>query len=184
MSLGRIAIIVAGVVTTGIGVVVACFLHENKVKKAEKRGEGRGAAKEKAQNEEVHQRANERYEDISSKLAEMNAMVDLILALASVGYSCAASNGQVTVEAKLMIDEFIMGVSKDTLPSHVKAQMGGMALDPPDIRTAHAHAAMTATPATWDLFDEIVNLVTRIDEAIPEEKQIFVSKWYNLRAAA
>ena len=185
MSWGNFVKIVAAVVGTAITTGTAMhFWNKDKVSEAEKRGEKKGAAKEKAQSEDIRQRANARYEDISAKMAETNAMFNLMLALASVGYSCAASNGQMTTEEKLQIDEFIMGVSKDTLPSHIRAQMERTASNPPDIRTAHAHAVSTATPDTWHLFDEIIELIMRIDEVTPAEKATFASEWHYLRKVA
>jgi hypothetical protein len=130
------------------------------------------------------QRSNDRYESIISKIAETNAMFNLTLGLASVGYSCAASKGQVTAEERLQIDEFIVGVSVLMLPTHVKDEMRRMAFNPPDIRTAHAHAMKTATSDTWHLFDEIVTLITRMDEIIPAGKSEFEAQWHYLRRAA
>lgn len=169
------AAIAAGVGATAGG--VASVLDDTE-ERAEKRGEERAAA----QYERKYEKLATAFEETEKQIRETSKYFDLLIAMAAVGFACAACDGEIAPEERLDIDEFVAGVSSSKLPSHIKEKIDEIAKNPPNIKTAFELAQKVGLDS-YDLFDEIIHVVIHADGRIHEQEKIFQQAWYELAAA-
>lgn len=185
MSIGTIAKMAAAAVASALATgTVSHFWNKKENKAAEARGEKNGAAREKAKYDETLKQNDAHYESLAARFAETNDMFKLAVALATVGYSCAASTGRVGDRERDLVDEYVAGMMSVKLPSHIRLKLRDVLENPPAVRTAHAFAKEVADRDTWHLFDEIITEIVEIDSTISPDKHNFRRRWNLLRAAA
>lgn len=185
---------VAGRMVWAIGSVVAAsaatasvmsYVNRSNVRKAKEAGKREGEALQKARQEEANRQATAATAEMLARYAENQKQHRLVLALVTVGASCAARLGPITAQDRLHIEEYVMGVSCSALPDYVRAKVEHAFAHPTDVKTAHAQAAECAGAQGWDHFDELVQLVTALKSAERAEGSTpFASEWYYLRFVA
>lgn len=185
---------IAGRVVWAIGSVVAAsaatasvmhYVNRRNVRKAKEDGKREGEAREKARQEEATRQSNSAMAKMLAEHEENQKLHRMVLALVSVGASCAARLGPITAQDRLHIEEYIMGVSSKAMPGYVRAKVEHAFTHPTDVKTAYAQASACATAQGWDHFDELVQLVAALKGAEQAEGSTpFASEWYYLRFVA
>ncbi|MHC5195048.1 hypothetical protein ACYSUW_14935 [Pseudomonas frederiksbergensis] len=182
---GKLVYVVASVAVTACAIVPTMYyFNRSNVQTAESNGKREGAAEEKARQEQQRQAENDNLEKLNAEAEENRRMFKMTLALYSVGFACAASSGPVSAEHKAHIEEYIVGVSKIAMPEYMRTKMDSVALAPPDVKTAFAHAASVASTETWRFFDELVGLLFDLQYVASVGLTAFRSEWFYLRETA
>lgn len=150
---------------------------------SEERAEARGRQQAKAEAAAQGKKYEEMMQAALRRANEHQELFDLIIAMEAVGLACAACDGAVTPEEQRYIDEFVVGVAAGALPEYVKQQIAQMAAAPPDVKTAYELARKT-NPASQELFDEIILVVSHADSQIHPNESQFMAEWKQMRAAA
>lgn len=175
----------------GTALMTACvvgpsmyFYNRNNVSSAFAAGEGVGAAAEKARQEQQTKQRNADLEQLNAEVEENRRMFKLSLAMLSVGFACAASYGPVSEEDKVVIEEYILGVSRYAAPRHIKLKSVQASQSPPDVKTAYTHASHIADPDSWPYFDQLVEVMMDLKVSAGLGLTAFRTEWYFLRATA
>jgi hypothetical protein len=176
-----IAPIPAAAVTAGV-VGINSYMSERD-KKSEQRGEQRGESKAKAEYELKFQKLQTLLRAELEKKHEEGRYFDLVVALHAIGMACAACDGEVSLEERHNIEEFIGGVSVTALPTNVREKLAFLTENPPNLPTAFELAKKYGTDA-MDLFDEVIQLVIHSDGRVAVEEMHFQQEWSRLKEAA
>jgi hypothetical protein len=110
---------------------------------------------------------------------ELNA---LLLAIVTVGMSCAASDGDIASEEFYEIKGFCKNIGDDSRFDTIKAQMDSLIASPPGIEDAFT-TAKTINLESMELFSEIVDLVITADMKEHEKEIDYRMQWQQLVAA-
>ena len=110
---------------------------------------------------------------------ELNA---LLLAIVTVGMSCAASDGDIASEELCEIKGFCKNIGDDSRFDTIKAQMDSLIASPPGIEDAFT-TAKTINLESMELFSEVVDLVIIADREEHEKEIDYRMQWQQLVAA-
>ena len=150
---------------------------------SEEQAERRGERKANAHHDLKYSKLATAFEDAKTHLGETENYFNLLIAMEAVGLACANCDGEISVEERQEIDEFIAGVSSSELPSHVKQKIEGMAQNPPSINTAFVLAQKVGLNS-FELYDEIIEVVMYADGRVHENEKAFQQAWNTLVKAA
>lgn len=103
-----------------------------------------------------------------------------IIALEAVGVSCAACDGDFSVNEKEEIGEFVKGMLSQNIPADVKNKIQTIYDTPPTIKEAFILAQNSGI--ALDVYEDLIQFVMEIDGIKKEEKE-FVQAWNQLKAA-
>ena len=145
---------------------------------SEKRGEVRAKAEYDIQRNRFEQ-------EMQEKLAHDKHYFNVVLAVATVGYSYAAAHdGAVSEEMRDYINDFVAGQSANHLPPRLKMKLNGLFKNTPDVDTAH-EIAMKLAPNAMELCDMVIYLLAENwEQSNSSAARKFVQYWNQLRAAA
>lgn len=185
-----VALPIAGPVgaVTAIGAAVAAGTGAaaggiaSAVDDSEEQAERRGEKKATARYEQKYDKLASAFEDAKKRLDETDDYFNLLIAMEAVGLACAACDGEVAPEERQEIDEFIAGVASSELPSHVKEKIEDIANNPPSVTTAFELAKRVGLDS-YELFDEIIEVVMHADGRIHQDEKAFQNAWNELVAA-
>lgn len=149
---------------------------------SEKQAERRGERKATAHFDIKYNKITSAFEAAQQRISETSDYFDLIIAMEAVGLACAACDGHIAPEERQEIDEFIAGVTSSDLPSHVKEKIENFASNPPNITTAF-ELAKKVGKGSYDLFDEIIEIVMHADGKIHKDEKTFQNAWNQLATA-
>ncbi len=169
------AAIAGGVGATAGGIASAM---DDSEEQAEKRGARIAAAKY----DKKYEKLEAAFKDAENRLSESEDYFKLLIAMETVGLACAACDGEIAPEERQEIDEFIAGISSSELPSNVKREIEAIANNPPNITTAFQLASSVGLDS-FDLFNEIIEVVMHADGYVHENEKDFVNAWNELVAA-
>jgi hypothetical protein len=117
------------------------------------------------------------------RIKEREQFFELVVALHAVGVACAACDGQISENEARDIREFVTGVGFQSMPPHIQQKVEAITAAPPSIETAFELAKNCGVEA-WELFDEVISLVSFADGAPNSQEAQFRAEWVNLRQAA
>lgn len=145
---------------------------------SEKRGESRAKA-------EYDTRLSRFEHAMQESRANDKHYFDVILAVATVGYSYAAAyDGEVSEEMRDYINDFVAGQGAGHLPPNLYQKLNDLFKAPPDVETAYENA-MALAPYAIKLCDMIIELLAESWEGSASRTvRKFVSFWNQLKAAA
>lgn len=123
------------------------------------------------------------FEHAEQQIAETSVYFDLLIAVAAVGLSCAACDGEIASEESQEIDDFIRSVDSSELPLHIKEKIEGIAKNPPDINTAFALTQKIGLDS-YQLFTYVIEVVTQADGIVHAQEKQFKQCWDELVAAS
>ncbi|PSV27527.1 MULTISPECIES: hypothetical protein [unclassified Photobacterium] len=168
---------IAGGVGAAAGGVAAAM--DDGEEEAERRGERRANAEQELK----YSKLTAAFEDAKNRLDETENYFNLLIAMEAVGLACANCDGEISLEERQEIDEFIAGVSSSELPSHVKRKIEDMAKNPPNVNTAFALAQKVGLNS-FELYNEIIEVVMHADGRVHENEKAFEQAWNTLVKAA
>lgn len=185
-----VALPIAGPVgaVTAIGAAVAAGTGAaaggiaSAVDDSEEQAERRGERKASARFDQKYNKLASAFEDAEKRLDETGDYFSLLIAMEAVGLACAACDGEIAPEERQEIDEFIAGVASSELPSHVKEKIEDIANNPPSVTTAFELAKRVGLDS-YELFDEIIEVVMHADGRIYQDEKAFQNAWNELVAA-
>lgn len=167
---------IAGTVGAAAGGVASA------VDDSEEQAEKRGARREAAKYDKKFEKFALAFEKAELMLKQSDDYFNLIIAMEAVGLSCAACDGEISPEERQEIDEFVAGIASGELPEHVKSNIQEIADSPPNVRTAFELAKKVGLDS-YDLFNEIIEIVMHADGHIHENEEAFQQAWNELVAA-
>ncbi len=149
---------------------------------SEEQAERRGERRATARFDRKYEKLASAFEDAEKRLEETDDYFNLLIAMEAVGLACAACDGEIAPEERLEIDEFIAGITSSELPSHVKDKIEDIAKNPPSVTTAFELAKRVGLDS-YELFDEIIEVVMHADGRIHQDEKSFQNAWNELVAA-
>lgn len=185
-----VALPIAGPVgaVTAIGAAVAACTGAaaggiaSAIDDSEEQAERRGERKASARFDQKYNNLASAFEEAEKRLDETSDYFNLLIAMEAVGLACAACDGEISPEERQEIDEFIAGVSSSELPSYVKEKIEDIANNPPSVTTAFELAKRVGLDS-YELFDEIIEVVIHADGRIHQDEKAFQNAWNELVAA-
>ena len=164
---------VAGTVGAAGGAAIDAL--DDSEEQAEKRGREQAAA-EYAQKLEKIQRA---IEEMASKKKSHDQFFSQLIAIAAVGISCANCDGEIHLDERTEIDEFVSGANHSNLPNDVKEKMDELWKKPPSIRTAFK--LVEKAKIDLSLVDDVIDVVMHADNRVHAKEKAFMNAWHKLR---
>jgi len=149
---------------------------------SEEQAENRGKRKATASYDKKYEKLISAFEDAENRLNKTDDYFNLIIAMEAVGLACAACDGEISVEERLEIDEFVAGVTSSDFPPHIKDKVEDIAQNPPNLNTAFELVGKLNLES-YDLFDEIIELVMHADGKIHQKEKEFQQAWNELKVA-
>jgi tellurite resistance protein len=122
------------------------------------------------------------FEDVSSRLSEHKEYFDLLTAMFAVGISVANCDGSIDPKEERDIDEFIAGIVHSELPTYIIDTITTLRQNPPSFNSAMQYVKHV-NKDSWDLFSEIIDLVSRSDDIVRPEEIAYKSAWREFMAA-
>jgi len=178
--IGAVTAIGAGIAgTTGAVAGGIAAAMDDSEEQAEQRGYERGTAESAIKIRNLTAAILE----AEKRLKESDDYFNLIIAMTAVGLACAACDGEVSSEEETEILEFISGISSSGLPISVTSKLNELASNPPNINTAF-YLANKVGLNSYDLFDEIIDVVTDADGYTHSQEIAFKQAWNNKVAQA
>lgn len=113
--------------------------------------------------------------DLSERLAKNNAFERKVVGLFAVGIAVANADGHISDVEMKELDAFVLGISKGSLPDHVKNNIAQLRRCPPAFYPAITKARECGVTAKE--IDDIVQLVAWADGIMSQEEIRFVKNW-------
>jgi len=171
---------VGAVVAAGAGAAVGGVASA--IDDSEEQAERRGEQKANANYDIKYKKMHSAFKDAEKILNKNNDYFNLLISMEAVGLACAACDGEIALEERQEIDEFIAGVASSGLPSHVKKEIEKIANNPPNLTTAFEMVKRLGLDS-YELFDEIIEVVIHADGRIHQDEKAFQNAWNELVSA-
>jgi len=145
---------------------------EDEEKKAEyNKGKNRGIAEQRIRIEKLVKSL----EEAQMKLKEDKNYYELIVALFAVGMTTANSDGCVSNEELIEIEEFCVGISGSYLPAHIREEIDYLKENPPSFNTSLELVRRLDHSIDKDIVVKVIELVAYADNNLsePEKKVLF-----------
>lgn len=173
--------LVAGSIGAAAGGVAEAY--DDSEEKAEEKGKRKGEKEAAAKYEKKYKKLRKVFEHAQEQMKVTSDYFNLVLAMEAVGMACAACDGEVSEEERKDINEFISGISSGNFPKDIKQKIENIANNPPNIKTAFEMANKVGLDS-FELFNEIIEVVMHSDGYIHENEKAFQQAWNELVIAA
>lgn len=148
---------------------------------AEKRGEQRAEQRAKAKYAEKIKKIQEYMETMRDRAKDWDQFGEHLIATSAVGFACANCDGEIHPQEIEEIDEFIAGVNRSELPSHVKERLGKLRREPPNLKTAFELAKKAKMDPS--ISDDVIDVVMHADGRVHPNETAFMNAWHKMKSA-
>ena len=185
VALFGIAAPIAGPLGMGaVGIAAAAAVAAKKKHQREHDEVTAKMAKEKIK----HEKQLRYFIDCAERFKEHKKFEEFIIAAVAVGISVANSDGHITKEERVELEEFILGISQSALPEVIKNNLKDMYKNPPTFNEAmeYVNIIMKESYFKPDIIEDIITLVMDADDKKHPNEVAYKEAWkqhYQSKAA-